>query len=75
MTGKAADKEFRPTKCPGCEHLEQEHWVKGRTVYRCMAQGEKRGRVVEILRDGERPSAFITWLPAWCPRGDKMKGE
>ena len=54
--------------CVGCEHLNPEKWVKGRTVYRCMAPGEREGRVVEILRQGDRPSAFFGEAPAWCPK-------
>lgn len=47
--------------CEGCAHVMPEAWAKGRTLYRCDAEGPRKGYVIGKER-------FLPYIPAWCPK-------
>ena len=59
--------------CRGCPHIALDQWPQGKQAVRCSCRenGDKFGRVLQVVRDGNpHPDAVRT--PAWCR---KEQGE
>lgn len=47
--------------CKGCKHVRRERVSTANVVYRCFAEGPRKGRTIG---DGRQ---FLPYVPAWCP--------
>ena len=57
--------------CYSCQHgADEESGIKDRVFLRCMAEGPRKGRVVDIYI-GKRPPRIHAGVPKWCPGGTK----
>lgn len=57
--------------CRGCPHIALDQWPQGKQAVRCFCRenGEKFGRVLHVVREGNpHPDAVRT--PAWCRRDE-----
>lgn len=54
--------------CEGCEHVITEPGGKETNVFRCFAQGPRRGYTVGFNR-------FLPYVPAWCPEMERKERE
>lgn len=50
--------------CEGCEHVLTEPGGKGKEVFRCFAEGPRKGYTVGFDR-------FLPYIPAWCPKMER----
>ena len=62
--------------CRGCPHIALDQWPGGKQAVRCFCRenGDKFGRVLHVVRDGNpHPDAVHT--PAWCRRDNRCGGD
>lgn len=62
--------------CRGCPHIALDQWPGGKQAVRCFCRenGEKFGRVLQVVREGN-PHPDSVRTPEWCKKEQAISPE